>query len=90
MNWYEKLVAKQIAKRVRKEIEMNGWKTKASGVGAILSGVALLISGLAGPTFNFDAIQQGALTVIAGLGVLGIGHKLSKLTDAVKTSKHLE
>lgn len=89
MNWYENLVAKHIAKKVRKEIEMNGWKTKTAGVGAVLAGAGLVIAGLVGEQFNFDLIKQGVGSIIGGLGALGLGHKLDKLISATKGT-HLE
>ena len=89
MNFLEKLIAKQVAKRVRKEIEMNGWKTKTAGVGGILAGAGLVIAGLVGEKFDFELVKQGVGAIVAGLGALGLGHKLDKLTAAAKGT-HLE
>jgi ABC-type uncharacterized transport system permease subunit len=87
MKWLDKLIAQQILKRVRKEIEMNGWKTKIAGIGGILGGLAVAIGGIVGDKFNFDAIQQGIGAVLLGLGALGIGHKIDKNTAAVQSSQ---
>ena len=64
---------------------MQGWKTKLAGVSSILSGAGLVIGGLvsdAGP--DFGQVKSGMGMVIAGLGMLGIGHKLDKLTEALQ------
>lgn len=65
---------------------MNGWKTKAAGIGAILGGAALAISGLVGDKFDFESIKQGVAGIVAGLGMLGLGHKLDKNTAALKAA----
>lgn len=78
MNWIEEQIAKLALKRARRQLEMTGWKTKAAGVGAIASGVGLVIAGVVGETFNFDTVKQGVAAIIAGLSILGIGHKIEK------------
>jgi hypothetical protein len=90
MNWFKSLIAKQMLKNVRKEIEMTGWKTKAGGIGAILGGAALIITGVIGDKFDFELVKQGVAGIVGGLGLLGIGHKLDKNNAAVSKSTHLE
>ena len=89
MNWFQGMIAKQVLKKARREIEMNGWKTKTAGIGGILAGAGLVIAGLVGERFDFETIKQGVGAIIAGLGALGLGHKLDRLTSATK-SIHLE
>ena len=58
---------------------MTGWKTKAAGVGTILTGLAMIITALTKEGgFSFDNVQAGVQTVLGGLAVLGLGHKLDK------------
>lgn len=78
MNWIERFIGKQIAKRVRKELEMTGWKSKVSGVGAILGGLALIIKGITGDSFDWNSIQNGFAGIVGGFGILGIAHKIEK------------
>lgn len=58
---------------------MSGWKTWAAGIGAILGGAALVLKGIAGDSLDFESIKQGVAAIIAGLGVLGVGHKVDRL-----------
>ncbi len=55
---------------------MGGWKTWAAAIGMWLTGLGLLISGYV----NSDAarITEGITTILAGLALVGIGHKLEK------------
>lgn len=57
---------------------MTGWKSKLSGVGIILGGLALVIKGVTADGFDFDSVKQGIAAVLAGLAILGIAHKLDK------------
>lgn len=57
---------------------MTGWKTWASGIGMILTGVAMLVKSLADGALTMDVITQAATMITGGLGVIGIGHKLEK------------
>lgn len=57
---------------------MSGWKTWAAGLGAVLGGAALVLKGVAGDSFDFESIKQGVAAIIAGLGIIGIGHKVEK------------
>lgn len=55
---------------------MGGWKTWAAGVGMIMLGVGQCVMALSGEA-NSD-LQGGIATVMAGLAILGIGHKIEK------------
>lgn len=57
---------------------MSGWKSWAAGIGAMLGGAALVLKGVAGDSFDFDSIKQGVAAIIAGLGLLGVAHKIEK------------
>lgn len=57
---------------------MSGWKSKAAGIGAILGGLALVIKGVVADSLDFQSIKEGIAAVIAGLGVLGVAHKIEK------------
>lgn len=61
---------------------MSGWKTWTAAIGAILGGLALVAKGVSGDGFDFESIKQGVAAVIAGLALIGIGSKLSKLPQA--------
>jgi len=57
---------------------MKGWKTNTAAIGAILGGLALVAKGVSGDSFDFESIKQGVAAVIAGLALVGVGHKLDK------------
>ncbi len=56
-------------------------KTFFGGLGAILTGVTMTVNGVKSKDFNLA--YQGILAAFAGLGAIGIGHKLDKNTTAV-------
>lgn len=58
---------------------MNGYKTYAAGLGTILLGVAQTILSLAKPEVG-TTFQEGIQTTLAGLAIIGLGHKLDKAT----------
>jgi len=84
VNFIERLVAKRIVKRIAKGIEMAGWKTKTAGIAAILSGGGTAISSIVNGDFS-GAWQGWLLLVAPARRGLGLGHKLDKLTGAVKS-----
>ena len=58
---------------------MTGWKSKAAGIGTILTGLGMVIAAVVKEGgLDFAAIQNGAQTVFAGLAILGIAHKIEK------------
>lgn len=68
---------------------LDGYKTKVAGVASLLSGLAGIIAQIAPLIEKHDAAlvlkfiqglptDQSWLMLIAGLGVLGVGHKLEK------------
>lgn len=62
---------------------MNGMKSKAAGIGMMLTGLGMIGAALGKEGgFDFAAIQTGAQTFFAGLAILGVAHKLSKLPQA--------
>ncbi len=56
---------------------MSGWKTVSAGLLTIVYGIAGTVVGLHDPATGFQY-------VVAGLAVLGIGHKLDKVADTLK------
>lgn len=84
LNWLEKLIVKRLVNSLAKEIEMRGWKTKLGGIAVILSGLAYAINGLL--TNDFTAMLQGFAAAGGGLGAIGLGHKVDKNTEAIKSS----
>lgn len=56
---------------------MSGWKTWAAGIGTILLGLSQVAMALGAPEAG-TTINGGVQTVLAGLAVIGIGHKLEK------------
>lgn len=64
---------------------MSGWKTWVAGIGGILAGLGVVAAGVVHDGgIDWTAVQNGGAAVLAGFGVLGLGHKLDKNTDAVK------
>jgi hypothetical protein len=56
---------------------MTGWKTWAAGGVSILSGIVLILKALIGEGAE-GGIMEGISLIIAGLAILGIGHKIEK------------
>lgn len=52
---------------------MTGWKTKSAGFLSIIWGVL-------GYFLNLHDINGAADSVVTGLGILGIGHKIDRLS----------
>jgi hypothetical protein len=64
---------------VGKEIlQMTGWKTWAAGIASMCSGVGLIITGILADPLDANMIAEGWGLVIAGLAIVGIGHKIEK------------
>ena len=57
---------------------MSGWKSKVAGVGAMLTGLGMMIVGVLKDTIDMDAIKTGWEMLLGGLAVLGIAHKVEK------------
>ncbi len=55
---------------------MSGWKTWAAGLSGILSGAAMIVMALTGE--GGGSVSEGIALIVAGLGILGIGHKIEK------------
>ena len=55
---------------------MGGWKTWAAGLASILAGASMLVMSLTGD--GDGSVSEGIQMVIAGLAILGIGHKIEK------------
>ena len=59
---------------------LTGWKTYTAGAGAILTGLGMIAAAVSKEGgFSFDNLQAGIQTVLAGLAVVGIGHKLDRI-----------
>ncbi len=52
---------------------MKGWKTWLAAIGSILWGVGGFLAGLHGP-------DAAAGFVVGGMGMIGIGHKLDRIS----------
>ncbi len=64
---------------IRRNVPMSGWKTKAGGIGMILTGAGAILASVSGADgFSYESIQGGIGMITAGLAVLGIGHKIEK------------
>ena len=59
------------------EGSMSGYKTYLAGIGTILLGISQIALALGQPEAG-TTINGGVQTVLAGLAVIGIGHKLEK------------
>ena len=55
--------------------KLTGWKTWASGIASMLSGIVLILKSVIG---EGGEIMEGVALIIAGLAILGIGHKIEK------------
>ena len=55
---------------------MTGWKTWASGIASILSGIVAILLAITGE--GDGDLMAGISLIIAGLAILGIGHKVEK------------
>ena len=56
---------------------MSGWKTYLAGIGTILLGISQVAMALGAPEAG-TSINGGVQTVLAGLAIVGIGHKIDK------------
>lgn len=54
---------------------MSGWKTWAAGIGMILAGLGQVGMALGGGDGDMNS---GVQTILAGLAIIGIGHKVEK------------
>ena len=57
---------------------MTGWKTWASAIGAIATGIGVVISGVMSDPIDPNKIYEGVLIIMGGLALVGIGHKIEK------------
>jgi hypothetical protein len=57
---------------------MGGWKTWVAAIGLIASGIGMIATGFVAEPMNFDMIVAGWGSIMAGLALVGIGHKLEK------------
>lgn len=55
---------------------MSGWKTWAAGLGAIFAGLSMIAMAVGGT--GDGSVNEGIEMVVAGLAVLGLGHKIEK------------
>lgn len=64
---------------------LSGYKTYIAGVGLIFHALATLLLGLSGQSEpgSFD-LNAAIIEILAGLGALGIGHKIEKATASVQ------
>lgn len=67
--------------------KMDGYKTKVSGIALILSGLSILLTQIIGLPHDMASVlgyiqaipnNSAWITLLSGLGVLGIGHKIEK------------
>lgn len=59
---------------------MSGWKTWVAGIGTVLTGLGMIGAALTKEGgFAFADLQNGMQTVLAGVAVLGIGHKIDRI-----------
>ena len=57
---------------------MDGWKTWLAAIGLMLSGLGLMITGFISDPIDWQKITEGWALFMAGLGMIGIGHKIVK------------
>ena len=73
----KKVLQGVLPKAATEEI-MGGWKTWVSGLLGIATGLVSIFKTVADETWNFADVQGGIGMIIAGFGILGIGHKIEK------------
>lgn len=56
---------------------MNGYKTYIAGGGTILLGLAQTLLAVSSPETS-ATVQDGLQSILAGLAIIGVGHKLDK------------
>jgi len=81
-DWLRRWVLRQGFKKVSKEVEMQGWKSKLAAAAAMLTGAGLVLNAIV--EANYGNAVAGLLVIIGGLSVLGLGHKLDKLKDVLE------
>ena len=59
-------------------MKMSGWKTWVAGGISILSGLILIGKTLIGEPGPEGGFVEGIALIVAGLGLIGIGHKVEK------------
>ena len=64
--------------------EKRSWKTYTAAILGMLAGIVAMGKGIIGDPVNMDMIWGGITGFVASLSILGVGHKLQKLIDAVK------
>jgi sulfite exporter TauE/SafE len=57
---------------------MKGWKTWAAAIGMILGGLGQIVGEVSNDSWSFESVQAGYAMIMAGLGLIGIGHKVEK------------
>ncbi len=82
MNFIARAIVRAKLKSFQREAMMSGWKTKLAGIAGILTGAGMAVQGFTANDWN--AVFQGWLIAVAGMAALGIGHKLDKVTAAIK------
>lgn len=62
---------------------MGGWKTWLATIGAIFTGLAMIIAGFLSDPIDVNKIWEGILVILAAFGIgLGLGHKIEKASKA--------
>jgi hypothetical protein len=57
---------------------MTGWKSKAAGIGSILTGAGFIVTNVVATPIDVTGIMEGWGLILAGLAILGISHKIEK------------
>lgn len=65
------------------DAKAKGWKTYLAAICAMLIGLGLAGQSVASGEFQANQIVEGLLTFTGGLALLGLGHKIQKLIEAV-------
>jgi len=63
--------------------ENKGWKTVTTAISGMLLSLGAIAGGVASDPMQMPMIWGGVSGFIAALGLLGVGHKLQKLIDAI-------
>lgn len=74
--WLIKQGIKYLIRRWEEMGMMKGWKTWVAGLGAIFSGLGIVIHCIT--SGDYSKFNEGLMLIWTGLGMIGIGHKIEK------------
>ena len=77
MNWLETMLANRVLARLEVKMGQN-WKGKVGGIGAMLAGVAGLLTEFSTGTLSVEKIMVYVAAISGGLSLFGIRQAIGK------------